>query len=251
MENKFGIYDLTHCSTLDYKTRIDIYKKIGFQEIALYLDQNYMQGDENYLDIIKYVKDCNLKIGQVHLDYKNANMICDEASNEYFEYLHQKALECENLSIPRMVIHSSRGFNPPEISDVQLEKIKSLAKKHKNILFCFENLKNITNLEKILNLDIPNIKMCYDIGHANAYCKGQNLLEKFKDKIACSHLHNNFGQDDHNILTNGEIDYLPIIKQLNALPDTSNCIEAFPDGENLTTEQFTKFVSDCYKSVQI
>ena len=238
-----GIYDLTDCSNLDYKTRIDIYKSCGFDELGLYLDNNYMQGNENYMDIIGFAQSVGMKIKQVHIDYKIANLICDDSTNEYFEYLETKAVECESLQIPYVVLHASKGDNPPEISQNRLKKLENFSKKHPNLTFCFENVRNNTNLEKILGLDLNNIKMCYDLGHAHAYGNEKELCEKYKNKIVCSHLHNNYGKDDHNILSDGEIDYAPILEQLIKIPNVSNCFECFP-GKNLilSEEKFENFV---------
>ena len=77
----FGIYDINDSPHLSYKERLDIYKDVGFKEIGIYLDNNYMKNDENYRDIIKYANNINLKIKQVHLDYKISNLICSKDSN--------------------------------------------------------------------------------------------------------------------------------------------------------------------------
>ena len=67
---KLGIYDLNESSLLDYKERINIYKEVGFTSVGVYLDDNYMANDENYLDIIEYARSIGLDINQVHIDYK-------------------------------------------------------------------------------------------------------------------------------------------------------------------------------------
>ena len=71
----FGIYDIDKATTLNYKERLDIYKNIGFNEVALYLDNNYLKKTETYDQIINYAKEINLQINQVHVDYKISNLI--------------------------------------------------------------------------------------------------------------------------------------------------------------------------------
>ena len=246
MKFDFGIYDLTDCSTLGFKDRILIYKKAGFEEIGLYLDQNYMQNGENYVDIINYAREQGLKIKQVHIDYKISNLICDKETDEYFEYLEEKAKECKSLKISYLVLHASKGDTPPVVDDLQLKKLINVTKKYPEVTFCFENVRNNTNLEKILNLKQKNIRMCYDLGHAHAYGDENELFEKFKKHIICSHLHNNYGKDDHNTLKDGEIDYMPILKELTKIKNSSNCLEMFPKrGEPLSKKDFEKFVKSC------
>ena len=87
----FGIYDLNTCSSLNYKERLEIYKKCGFKEIALYIDSSYQTNNENYIEIINYAKKINLSINQAHLDWKISNLICDETTNKYFDYISQKS----------------------------------------------------------------------------------------------------------------------------------------------------------------
>ena len=72
-QNMIGIYDLG--DFLDYKTRLQIYRNAGFQEVALYIDKNYVQQAEDYCDIISYARKIGLKVNQAHIDYKISNMI--------------------------------------------------------------------------------------------------------------------------------------------------------------------------------
>ena len=117
--------------------------------------------------------------------------------------------------------------------------------------FCFENVRNNYDLDKMLNLNIFNIKICFDLGLAFAHSTGKPLFDKYKDKIICSHLHNNFGEDSHNLLTNGNIDYKPIVTELVKIENVSNCLESYPPrGANLSKQEFEDFVKisfDCVK----
>ena len=145
-----------------------------------------------------------------------------------------------------MVLHPSKGENPPEISQKQLDKLKMVVSKFPNVMFCFENVRSIKNLKKILALDVNNIKACYDLGHAHAYYDEFELFDELKNKIQCTHLHNNYGKDEHRTLKDGEIDYKKILKKLSSLPNVSNCIEAFPqNGTVLSKEEFKQFVKNC------
>lgn len=251
MQN-IGIYDILYCSDLNYTQRLNIYKKCGFKEFALYLDNSYMQGDEQYLNIVNYAKNIGLQINQVHLSYNIADYIFDESNNLFFDYLDKKAKECKNLKIKYMVIHASKGDFPPIISTKQLNKIKAVAKNNPDVFFCFENIRSNTNLEKILALNVPNIKMCFDLGHAHAYSNETELFEKHKKDIVCSHLHNNFGSDEHLPLYEGEICYKPILKQLLEIKNCSNCLECFPPkGKKINKDEFEDFVKKCFNSTQI
>lgn len=246
---KIGIYDLNECSLLDYKDRLDIYKKIGFSSVGLYLDEKYMSNGENYLDIIRYARKIGLEVNQVHLDYKISNLICED-SNLYFEYIERKILEGIELEIPCLVLHASKGENAPRVGKECIQKLDNIMKKYEqfDIFLCFENVRDNNNLKEILNGDISNVGMCFDIGHAYCYDDIDSLFEECWDKILCSHIHNNYKSDTHNMLFDGGIDCKKIIKLLKELPNVDNCLEVFPKrGEILDRIRFEKFVSNCYK----
>lgn len=246
-----GIYDLDKCSNLDYKTRLDIYKQVGFNEIALYIDENYINQNEKYEDIINYAYSINLKINQAHVDYKISNLICDKTTNKYFDYIESKLYECKKFGINYLVAHSSMGNNPPELDEEDLKKLSCLLEKFKEnkIYLCFENVRVNKNLDKALSLNHPNLKVCFDLGHAHCYADEYELFEKYKDKIICSHLHNNFKSDTHNILSQGEIDYKYFVEKLSLIKNASNCLECFPPyGEQLNKQQFIEFIKECYKT---
>lgn len=247
-----GIYDINTGNSLNYKERLDIYKKVGFTELAIYLDNNYMENNENYVDIINYAHTIGLSIKQVHLDYKISNLICDKNNGEYFEYLESKIKECIKYNIPSLIVHASKGNEPPLIDNDCLEKLKNIANKYpNNITICFENVRVNTNLDKILALNISNVRMCYDLGHAHCYDNEYDLLNKYLKNISCVHLHNNTGSDSHNRLSVGDIDYKKILKTLENITTISVCLECFPPRNSiLNKEEFEKFLLDCYSDIR-
>lgn len=245
----YGIYDINEY--LDYKTRLNIYKQVGFCEVALYLDQNYMKDGENYLNIIFYARQIGLVINQIHVDYKISNLLCDENDNIYFDYLEEKLNECSELKIPLLVLHASKGDNPPRVTTSQIEKLETLASKYPDVTLCFENVRDNSNLDLILQTKLSNIKVCFDLGHAHAYGNEKDLFNKYKDKIACTHLHNNFGSDTHNKLNYGEIDYKYFLNQLSKTNSQSNCLECFPERNSIKTQQdFKAFIEECKETIE-
>ena len=251
-----GLYDIDKVCDINYKERLEIYKQVGFNEVALYLDKNYLNEDESYTDIISYARDIGLQVKQVHIDYKISNLICDETTSAYFDYLEEKLNEAIKLNIPYIVAHASMSAEPPILNDKQLNKLKNLLNKYKdkNIYVCFENVRNNTNLNKILKAELNNIGFCFDLGHAHCYGNEKELFEKYKDLIVCTHLHNNLGKDTHNLLNEGEIDYKYFLKELKNISkkqNISNCLECFPEyGVKLNKKEFITFIKNCFQSIK-
>lgn len=249
----FGIYDMNIDTILGYKERLDVYKKYGFKEVAIYLDNAYQKENENYEDIISYAKQIGLAINQVHIDYKISNLIASKETNEYFDYVTQKLLEAEKFGIPYVVAHASKGDTPPPIDDENIQKFKAMLRPFEGkVTLCLENVRANANLDKLLSLNLPNLKVCFDLGHAHAYGNEKELLDKYLPHIICSHLHNNFGKDTHQALDDGEIDYKPIVCALSKIPLSSNCLECFPPKPNgmLSKQEFENFVCHCYQTIE-
>lgn len=244
---KIGIYDLNECSSLGYKERLDIYKSVGFTGVGTYIDDNYMANNESYVDIIEYAKKIGLEVNQVHVDYKISNLICED-SNAYFDYVERKLKECIDLGVKYMVLHASKGDAAPILSEEGLTKLKELMSKYRDsgVTLSFENVRDNRNLDKILNAGIEGVGMCYDLGHAHCYDNEEFLLNRYCDKVVCTHLHNNYKKDTHYTLFNGEIDCKKIIKKISDSVD--NCLEVFPErGVVLDNQQFTSFVKENYE----
>ena len=248
-----GIYDLNECTDLDYRERLEIYKSAGFLEVALYLDDRYNKPEENYVDIIKYARNIGLKVNQVHIDYKISNLISDDTTNEYFDYINAKLDEASTLHIPYVVSHASKGDTPPKITSLGLEKLSTILKgyENKDIYLCIENVRNNKNLDAILKLGLSNVAVCFDVGHAHCYSNEYTLFKKLKPFIRCSHIHNNYGSDTHETPLSGEIDGKYFIKRLSKIEGASNCLECYPPrGHKLDRDAFVKFVEDLYNDTR-
>ena len=149
-------------------------------------------------------------------------------------------------------MHASKGEDAPLIEEKNLDKLERLMNKYKNekVYLCFENVRDNRNLDKILTSNINNIGMCYDLGHAYCYSDVWDLFEKYKNKILCTHLHNNYKKDTHNTLFDGKIDTFNFIKELDEKID--NCLEVFPKrGTVLDKVGFEAFVSKCYRDYKV
>ena len=121
---------------------------------------------------------------------------------------------------------------------------------NKNVYLCLENVRNNTNLFKILQLELSNVKICFDIGHAHCYDNESDLYQKLQDFIVCSHLHNNYGKDTHNPPLDGEIDIAKFIEKFKSKQNCSNCLECFPPrNSQLNKQEFELFVQKLYDEI--
>ncbi len=249
-----GIYDIGKCgSDLNAESRFKIYKEAGFTHIGFYLDNNYLDINETYDNLVNTANKCGLIIEQVHLDYKNSNMVGLSEDNEYLHYIEQKINECRKYNIKHIVIHSSMGNNPPDITDFVLNRLHNIDKilQDCDIKLCFENVRVNNNLYKIMEQNYRNIYICFDSGHAHCYINEEEFLYTYKDKIVCTHLHDNDGDKDlHLPISKGNINWKNISNLLSKTNRKVDYLECFPSREEtLDYDKFVKFVAeafDCY-----
>ena len=84
-------------------------------------------------------------------------------------------------------------------------------------------------LDIVTEVDHPNLRLCLDIGHVNAYAKVPVMqwLESWKDYLSHFHIHNNDGSwDTHSPLNCGSIPMREFLDRAAALcPDATFTLE--------------------------
>ena len=104
-----------------------------------------------------------------------------------------------------------------------------------DMTLCLENVLEETPdfLTDILRtVDDPRLKMCLDVGHANAYsrCSPFRWIEEASDVIDHFHIHNNDGtRDSHSPLTEGTIPMLSLFETIQNLCPQATATLELPD----------------------
>lgn len=243
-----GIYDVDIVQ-LSAKKRFQIYKDVGFSHVGFYFDDSYLKRGETYVELLKVAREVGLKISQLHLDYKNSNMLSLNEDNEYLRYIEIKVDEAIAYGVKELVLHASKGNNPSLISAYSFSRLKKLSKKLSkyDVKLCFENVRDNKNLEKIMSKNYPNIFICYDSGHAHCYDNEFELLGRYKEKILTTHIHDNFGEDDHLMISRGNIDWQRVSKELDKTNRKIDFLECFPPrGKDIGEDDFIDFVKEAY-----
>jgi len=65
-------------------------------------------------------------------------------------------------------------------------------------------------------IDGTDMKICFDIGHANTVNQIDEMMDTFGDRIKNIHIHDNNGtNDDHMTIGDGNIDFKKVLKRLS------------------------------------
>ncbi len=145
-----------------------------------------------------------------------------ERLNEAYEV--SKRVECN-----RMVVHT--GYVPLlYFKKWHIEKSiefwqKFLEDKPKDFGIYIENVfddEPYTLKEILDNIDDKRVRVCFDIGHANAMTekniKIEEWIEVLGPYISHLHIHNNYGKtDEHNDIFDGNMDVLKIISTIDEM----------------------------------
>lgn len=61
-----------------------------------------------------------------------------------------------------------------------------------------------------------DLRICFDIGHANTMGQIDDMIDTFGDRIANVHIHDNHGEkDEHLTIGDGDIDFERVVKRLS------------------------------------
>ncbi len=165
----------------------------------------------------------------LHAHFDNINTMWQEgdAYRNIYNKMQYAINAADSAGVPTVVMHLSSSWNPPEVSEVGLARFDSLVNlaKNKNINIAFENIRVTDNVKLIGEryADYKNVGFCYDMGHEHCYTIGVDWTEIFKDRIICTHIHDNMGikeigqpdTDMHLLPFDGNIDFADAMKRLN------------------------------------
>lgn len=115
-----------------------------------------------------------------------------------------------------MVIHLPNDRNPlNQIGITRLELLISKAEQ-KGVQIAFENLSNIQNLKKVLDMfSSKNIGYCYDSCHHINYTPNEDLLKMYGNRLMAIHLQDNGGtHNQHQLPFDGNIDWTVIMEKI-------------------------------------
>ena len=135
--------------------------------------------------------------------------------------LRSEILACEYLGCKELIIHlTQEKLKKTEIK--QFKEVLGLGRKH-NVEVLYEPNGKLIGKNFLYNLSqFKGLKVNLDIGHLNTAIVNKTLgmpveefLKKIRNKVVYLHLHNNGGEDNHQGLDEGNLDWRSILDQLD------------------------------------
>jgi sugar phosphate isomerase/epimerase len=193
-------------------------------------------------DVIEIGEKVGLKIASLHGPFMPKGLYCNDVwksgtNGDTMVKLYKRAIDtAAECNIPNVVIHFLANYAAPEINDLGLARMDDVVEYaiNKGVVLAFENLVRIGALAYAADRyeKIPNVRFCYDFGHAHCYPGYQNaptlqVLDIMTDRVVTTHLHDNMGYtgtvtekpkkdpDYHQLPFDGNCDYRKAMSKLD------------------------------------
>lgn len=205
----------------DLRSRLQKIKDKGFDGVFL-----WYYDDENQLE--ETIAACNefqLEIETIHLPFDACNQLWleGEAGDQYTQLMIKGVKKAAEHGIPTVIMHTMSKKNAPLYNPLGLARIRQILDvcEQYQVNLAIENVRNIVyNHYVFFHLQSPRLKMCLDFGHL--HCFGYTLdaqdFSYLRDKIICTHIHDNDGEDDqHLVLFYGNLPVREVITHLKEI----------------------------------
>lgn len=210
--------------------RLKLIKESGFDATCLWWE------DETYPYTIPadkmptIVNDQGLFIDNIHCPFQDVNelwshdqRVRNKVIDTYYYYIDA----CAKHDIPHMIMHvTNEGYSCNQMS-IGTNSLLTIAQRAQDqgIKIAIENTRDHHIVDFLLNeIELDSLGLCYDSSHDWIYGQSEGaLLEKWKDRLHCTHLSdNNTIEDKHWIPGDGEVGWTKIMPDI--LSSSIECI---------------------------
>jgi sugar phosphate isomerase/epimerase len=196
---------------------------------------------ELVMDGVRYGRDSYGMQYQVHAPLSDVNIgsVHEPMRQAALNEVMQTVVMCHKLEIPLVTVHP--GFiqgiaflDRGKAVEKTCESVRVLAEfsKKQSVEMVVENLPANINATCVMASELlevlegTDVRICFDMGHANTANQTDELLE-LVDRFGNVHLHNNDGQwDQHNKVDDGSADIRKIVSALKRSYGGNMIIEA-------------------------
>lgn len=188
-------------SDVSFETCVDAIAKAGFDGVFTGWAPGTVKAHA------ETIRGRGLYYQSVHSPFKRVHKIWEdcEEGDAVIDDLIACVAECAEADVPIVIIHPIIGMDkhtPTDLGIVRFRRLADAAEKL-GVMLAFENVEGIEYLEKII-ADLgehPAVGYCWDTGHEMCYNNCMDVPALFGDKLICTHLNDNLGQTDPEVVT--------------------------------------------------
>ena len=174
----------------------------------------------------------------IHAPFLTKDAYCNDmwkSGTQYlkmFNYYKESIDSAAEFNIPSVVIHFMGNLAAPQLSDEGLARFDKIVEYavEKNVTIAFENMIRLGAIAYAADRyeKIPNVRFCYDMGHAHcysgyAYAPDIEWMDILTDRVVTTHIHDNEGFlkdykgeiDFHRLPFDGKMDYQKVMNKMD------------------------------------
>ncbi len=208
--------------TISNEESLKLAVQAGFKRIFMSFKANHLF-EGQYRKFYDLAKSYGLEIVFVHLGYQVNEGIAtiweEGTAGDQLVADYKRDLEIVAKDGIKMVcMHVTKSSKQSPMSKIGLKRWEEIVKHAEKlgVIVALENTVWPGYIEFILdNIQSPNLQVCFDSGHNHVYFKDGFDFKRFKNKIACIHLHDNDQSKDLHLLPfDGTIDWKLLAENL-------------------------------------
>lgn len=217
---QLGLYPVKHAH-LSIGQRLHMIAQAGFDYVcAASIQQLTEPGDAGFLACAARE---HLPIDNVHLTGSDTNKVWypgSEGDEIIARYRKEMDLALQ-AGVDMGVVHVTWGFQTPPLSEIGMERFKSLIGYAEKIGFtiAFENSVSIAHYSAVLDrIPSENVCFCFDTGHWNEFCPDADIYDRYGSMMRITHINDNDGKHDlHIIPFDGCTDFSRLVSALKRM----------------------------------
>nr|MBQ4320291.1 sugar phosphate isomerase/epimerase [Clostridia bacterium] len=187
---------------LPFEERFSRIKQAGFGSVMLWF------GGEDGIPRLRkaeIVRDIGLYIENVHSSSDGINdlWLDGDGGEHKLDDLSSQLEDCAVCGVGTMIVHLSKGKNPPPVSSIGFGRIGKLIERAEaaKVRLAFENMRFSEYTVKTLDMfSSPYVGLCWDAGHENCWTGDVDWLKRYSSRVFAIHLHDNNGDGDSHML---------------------------------------------------
>ncbi|MCX7031941.1 MAG: sugar phosphate isomerase/epimerase [Spirochaetes bacterium] len=234
--------------SLPIEDRLRLISEAGFDRVSIWLgDEEACVSEHRPADLCAAAAWNGLCVECAHAPYDDCNLLWsdeDSAANPLIGRMVSWIRFCGTQGIPVMVMHLTRGDDPPHPSAAGFSRIEDLVEEasRSSVVVALENTRKTAAVDLALSaIDSPHLGFCYDSSHDFLYASHPtDILHRWGERLATTHLSDNDGtRDRHWIPGRGTIDWARIREALPKQRPLPLSLEVVPiDPGSQSSESF-------------
>ena len=210
MKRRLGIN--TNC--IQKANPIDLLDDIQNAGFDCFFTPSYITDRDTVAKLREKGEKLGLRYEFIHAPFKGVNAMWEECegTQTFMDAITNSIDNAAACDVPMIILHASSTWTPPAMTDAGFARYDTLIAhaEKKGVKVAIENLRRKEYYSALLERykDCAHVGFCYDNGHEHWCSPEFPHLERYADKLLCTHIHDNMGKLENYLTVNGDL-HLP------------------------------------------